>query len=172
MIIDLMVSTSLDVLSAAKSMSAVGRRSWWAAAARLRSPLSIRVGTLWRDPAAGVVMTGRLWTAAGVRWSATGALTADVLAPLLTQVSPMEIYLEAHSLAELRAAALKVDLAESGGGRLLLRPFPSPAGASPSSEIDPGFWSVPWPRAFADLRDTGARGEDAADHLREVCDSD
>lgn len=39
-------------------------------------------------------------------------------------------------------------------------------------EIDPGFWSVPWPRAFADLRDTGARGEDAADHLREVCDSD
>src|SRR5665647_3426381 len=31
MIIDLMVPTSLDVFSAAKSISAVGRRSWYAA---------------------------------------------------------------------------------------------------------------------------------------------
>jgi hypothetical protein len=143
-----------------------------AAAVRLRSPLSIRVGALWRDPIAGVIDIGRLWTAAGVRWSATGALTADVLAPLLTQVSPLEIYVEATALAELRAAALKVKLAEAGGGRLLLRPFPSPAGATLASEIRPGFWSVPWPRAFADLRDAGVRGEEAADHLREVCDRD
>ncbi|MEO8518029.1 MAG: hypothetical protein ABI438_02530 [Dermatophilaceae bacterium] len=143
-----------------------------AAAARLRSPQSIRVGTLWRDPIAGVIETGRLWTAAGVRWSTTSALTADVLAPLLTQVSPMEIYVEARTLAQLRDATLKVNLAEASGGRLLLRPFPSPAGAALSSEIRPGFWAVPWPRAFADLRDGGVRGEEAADHLREVCESD
>lgn len=143
-----------------------------AAAVRLRVPLSIRVGTLWRDPTGGVINTGRLWSSTGVRWAATGALTADVLAPLLTQVSPLEIYLEASTLAELRAAAFKANLAEASGGRLLLRPFPSSAGAVLSGEIRPGFWSVPWPRAFADLRDAGVRGEDAADHLREVCESD
>jgi hypothetical protein len=84
----------------------------------------------------------------------------------------MEIYLEARTLAQLRDAALKVNLTEASGGRLLLRPFPSPAGAALSSEIRPGFWAVPWPRAFADLRDGGVRGEEAADHLREVCESD
>lgn len=117
-----------------------------------------------------VVKVGSEWTSAGLRWSTAGTLTAEVLAPLLTQVSPMEIYLEAHTLAELRVAARTAGLEEANGGRLLLRPFPSPAGAALSNELQPGFWSVPWPRAFADLRSTGVRGEDAADHLREVCE--
>lgn len=182
------VATALKFLEAQKLLHAGAHRgpssartitdraalleAYAAAAARLRSPQSIRVGMLWRDPTAGLIDTGRLWTSAGVRWSATGALTADVLAPLLTQVSPLEVYIEARTLAELRAAARKVNLAEARGGRLLLRPFPSPAGAALSSEIRPGFWSVPWPRSFADLRGAGVRGEEAADHLREACEHD
>ena len=143
-----------------------------AAAIRLRSPLSVRVGSLWRDPIAGITALGDLWSSAGVQWAVTGALTAEVLAPLLTQLSPMEMYIDARTIAELRLAVLKAGLREVGGGRLLLRPFPSPAGAALSTEIRPGFWSVPWPRAFADLRATGVRGEEAADHLREVCERD
>ena len=33
--------------------------------------------------------------------------------------------------------------------------------------IADGFRSVLWPRAYADLRISGVRGEDAAEHLRE-----
>jgi hypothetical protein len=53
------------------------------------------------------------------------------------------------------------------GGRLVLRPFPTPAGAKLSETIADGFRSVLWPRAYADLRISGVRGEDAAEHLRE-----
>ena len=182
------VATALKFLETQKLLHAEARRgpgaarivtdtsalleAYTAAAIRLRSPLSLRVGTLWRDPIAGVTELGEVWTSAGVRWATTGTLTAEVLAPLLTQLSPMEIYLDARTLAELRVAALQTGLTEAGGGRLLLRPFPSQAGAALSSEIRPGFWSVPWPRAFADLRAAGVRGEEAADHLREVCEGD
>lgn len=37
-----------------------------------------------------------------------------------------------------------------------------------TSEIGPGVVSVLWPRAYADLRVSGVRGEDAAGHLHEV----
>lgn len=182
------VATALKFLETQKLLHAEARRgpgaarsvtetpalleAYTAAAIRLRSPLSIRVGTLWRDPITGVTELGKAWTSAGVRWATTGALTAEILAPLLTQLSPMEIYLDARTLAALRVAALRAGLTEAAGGRLLLRPFPSPIGPALSKELRPGFWSVPWPRAFADLRATGVRGEEAADHLREVCEGD
>jgi hypothetical protein len=54
------------------------------------------------------------------------------------------------------------------GGRLLLRPYPTPAGATLTLELDTtGFRTVLWPRVYADLRTVGVRGEDAAEHLRE-----
>ncbi len=34
---------------------------------------------------------------------------------------------------------------------------------------DPSIMRVPWPRAYADLRKVGVRGEEAAEHLKEVC---
>jgi hypothetical protein len=138
-----------------------------AAAQRLRTPVSIRVGVLWRDPIADAIAVGRLWHKAGLGWSATSALSADVMAPLLTEVSPMEVYVDAGQLPGLRQAAAAANLSEMSGGRLLLRPFPTPAQAALSAELRPGFWSVPWPRAYADLRASGVRGEDAAEHLRD-----
>lgn len=42
-----------------------------------------------------------------------------------------------------------------------------PAGAKLTETIADGFRSVLWPRAYADLRISGVRGEDAAEHLRE-----
>jgi hypothetical protein len=52
------------------------------------------------------------------------------------------------------------------GGRLVLRPFPTPAGARLSKTIAGGLRSTLWPRVYADLRVSGVRGEDAAEHLR------
>ncbi|MGH3447339.1 MAG: hypothetical protein ACRDP4_06920 [Nocardioidaceae bacterium] len=140
--------------------------SYASAAARLRSEASIRVGVLWRDPARGVAELGARLTANGVAWSTTGALAADVLAPHLSEVAPMEIYLDAKRLPELRQIAREVDLSEAGGGRLLLRPFPTPARDALSTTVE-GQRVAAWPRVFSDLRMIGVRGEEAAEHLRE-----
>ncbi len=137
-----------------------------AAAARLRSPESIRVGVLWRRPARGASDLGSRLEANGVAWVTTGALAADVLAPYLTEVDPWEIYVDGGSFAELRQIAREVGLEEASGGRLLLRPFPTPAKDALSSEVG-GQRVAAWPRVFSDLRMIGVRGEEAAEHLRE-----
>ena len=128
----------------------------------------LRVGVLWRDPLEGLLQIGQRWDDQQLAWAATGTLSAAALAPLQTQVAPMVVYVDALSLATLAAAAASAGLKPLEGGRLLLRPFPSPITARLSAEVSPGQRSVPWPRAYADLRDTGVRGEEAAEHLREV----
>lgn len=138
------------------------------AAERLRSPISIRVGVLWRDPAAAIVDTGRRLTAASIDWAVTSALTASVLAPLQTEVAPLELYVAGKTWSDMRRAAMLADLQEMDGGRLVLRPFPTPAGPRLSETISDGLRSVLWPRAYTDLRISGVRGEDAAEHLREA----
>lgn len=137
------------------------------AAERLRSPISIRVGVLWRDPAAGAIQTGQLLEAADIDWAATSALSASILAPTQTEVAPLEIYVAGKTWSDVRRAVSAAGLREMDGGRLVLRPFPTPAGAQLTETIIDGFRSVLWPRAYADLRISGVRGEDAAEHLRE-----
>lgn len=138
-----------------------------AAAERLRSPISVRLGVQWRDPVEGAIRIGLLWRDAGIGWAVTSALSAAVLAPVLTEISPMEIYVTGHTPGDLRRAASSAGLREMSGGRLLLRPFPTPANGTLTTQIRPGLTSVLWPRAYADLRTSGVRGEDAAEHLRQ-----
>lgn len=138
-----------------------------AAAERLRPPTSLRVGVLWRDPVKGVIEAGNAWRDANIRWAVTSALSAAVLAPVLTEVTPMEVYVTGRTPGDLRSAAAASGLREIDGGRLLLRPFPAPANGIVTTQIMPGLMSVLWPRAYADLRTAGVRGEDAAEHLRE-----
>ena len=138
-----------------------------AAAERLRSPVSVRVGVLWRDPIKSVSEMGRTWDDANISWAVTSALSAAILAPLLTEVTPIEVYVTGRTPGDLRRAAEFAGLRVIDGGRLLLRPFPTPANGSVTEQIKPGLVSVLWPRAYADLRTTGVRGEDAAEHLRE-----
>jgi hypothetical protein len=138
-----------------------------AAAERLRSPMSLRVGVLWRDPIKGVIDVGQAWQNAEISWAVTSALSAAVLAPMLTEVTPMEIYVAGRAPSDLRQAAAMAGLHGLEGGRLLLRAFPTPANGKVTQEIRPGLISVLWPRAYADLRTAGVRGEDAAEHLRE-----
>lgn len=138
-----------------------------AAAERLRPPISVRLGVHWRDPVENAIGIGHLWRNAGIRWAVTSALSAAVLAPVLTEVSPMEIYVAGRTPGDLRQAATLAGLREMSGGRLLLRPFPTPANGTVTTQIRPGLTSVLWPRVYADLRTSGVRGEDAAEHLRQ-----
>jgi hypothetical protein len=141
--------------------------SYAAAAERLRPPISLRVGVLWRDPIKGAIEAGRSWKNSDNNWAVTSALSAAVLAPLLTEVSPMEIYVGARTPGDLRKVAGAAGMRESEGGRLVLRPFPTPANGKITFEPRPGLFSVLWPRAYADLRVAGVRGEEAAEHLRQ-----
>lgn len=139
-----------------------------AAAERLRSPISLRVGILWRHPVADAIDFGQIMARHNISWAATGALSASELAPVQTEISPMEIYVPGRTPSDLARAASAAGLRAIDGGRLLLRPFPTPAGDKVTKANVHGFRSMLWPRVYADLRTVGVRGEDAAEHLREV----
>jgi hypothetical protein len=136
------------------------------AAERLRPATSLRVGVLWRDPIKGAIEVGRSWLTADIRWAVTSALSAAAMSPVLTEVVPMEIYVTGRTPGDLRRAAAAAGLREIDGGRLVIRPFPTPAADTVAEQLRPGLISMLWPRAYADLRVAGVRGEDAAEHLR------
>lgn len=131
------------------------------------TPIALQVGVTWRDPVAGLVETGRKWDEAKLAWAATGAAAASVLAPYLTTVSAAEVYVEADNMALLEAVATAAGVRPIEGGRLTLRPFPTVTIRERSSE-NHGLRVAPWPRVYVDLRQSGVRGEEAAEHLLEV----
>jgi hypothetical protein len=139
-----------------------------AAAERLRSPISVRVGALWRHPVADAIDFGQIMERHSISWAATGALSAGVLAPVQTEISPWEIYVQGRTPSDLARVAATAGLRPIDGGRLLLRPFPTPTGDKLTKLDADGFRTMLWPRVYADLRTVGVRGEDAAEHLREV----
>jgi hypothetical protein len=131
------------------------------------TPIALQVGVTWRDPVAGLVTTGRKWDKAKLAWAATGAAAASVLGPYLTAVSAADVYVDADSIPLLEAAATAAGLRPIEGGRLTLRPFPTVTVRRRVSE-NGGLRVAPWPRVYVDLRRSGVRGEEAAEHLREV----
>ena len=137
------------------------------AAAALKPAVSISVGVTWRDPVAGLADKGRHWDHAGIPWAATGAIAGSVLAPHLTTLTSSEVYIEGKTSAALEWVAAKSGLRPIEGGRLTLRPFPTVTTGRLATAKN-GLRLVPWPRAYADLRVVGVRGEEAAEHLRET----
>lgn len=129
--------------------------------------VSLQVGVTWRDPVAGLVATGRKWDEANVAWASTGVAAASVLAPYLTTVTAAEVYVDAATIVGLEAVAADADLRPIEGGRLTLRPFPTVAVRRLAETVE-GLRVAPWPRVFVDLRASGVRGEEAAEHLREM----
>jgi len=144
-------------------------RSYTDAVNRTPARAEISVGVLWRDPLAELAKVAKAWTAADIRWGATSAIAAAALAPVATQVAPLQVYVDAPSPALLVAAAQTAGLDLLPGGRLALHPFPTTATATMVSiDASSGLPLVSWPRVYADIFHAGVRGEEAADHLLEV----
>lgn len=135
----------------------------------MESPASLSVGVTWRDPVNGLVELGARWDEAGVPWVATGLVAAAVVAPLVTSVGTADVYVVGSTVAELEAAASAVGLSPIEGGRLVLSPLPTRATLALSTVVD-GLRVAPWPRLVADLRLSGVRGEEAAEHVLEAID--
>jgi hypothetical protein len=133
----------------------------------LMRPLSLQVGVTWEDAIDGLAACGRKWDEQGTAWAASGPVAAAVMAPLLTLVRSAIVYVDADTPPKLEAVAAQAGLRPIEGGRLTLAPFPTTTTRSLSTSAD-GLRVAPWPRVFADLRRSGVRGEEAAEHLREV----
>ena len=89
-----------------------------------------------------------------------------MLAPQLTTIGAVEVYVDAETMAGLAAVAAGPELKPIEGGRLTLRPMPTRCVRHLARELD-GLWVAPWPRVYVDLRAIGVRGEEAAEHLLE-----
>lgn len=137
------------------------------AAARLRPALELRCGLLWREPFVALETIGEHWDRSGAAWAVTGAMGASILAPFLTEVTNGEVYVEVTTLPELLSVARIAEIEPMDGERLVLRPFPTTTSRTQST-VEDGIRVAPWPRVFADIRQVGVRGEEAAEHLREV----
>jgi hypothetical protein len=137
-------------------------------AAHLRRPkFELRCGLLWRELLTEIKQIGKKWTSMRVPWSMAGALAASIQAPYLTQTPTGVVYVGASREVEMLQIARQAGLEVMEGGRLLLLPFPTQATKQLIQEKD-GVWVTSWPRTYADLRNEGVRGEEAAEHLREV----
>jgi len=129
--------------------------------------VSLRAAVFWQHPADDLLEAAPLLDHSGIRWAATGPLAADVMAPYLTQPTPLRILIDYRSPVGLQVAARAIDARVSPGGRLSLEVLRSHHSAQLFSVVR-GISCAPWPRVYADLRTSGVRGEEAAEHLREV----
>ena len=137
------------------------------AATAAKATPAIKVGVTWQEVTAGLRDVGNKWKKQRIDWVATGAAAASVIAPYLTSVSTADVYVAAHTMAELEATAAAASLRPIDGGRLTLRASPTVTALGLAEEVA-GLRVAPWPRVYADLRHTGVRGEEAAEHLREI----
>ena len=133
----------------------------------LAEDLRTEIGVTWRDLAAGVRTAARRWDSEGVQYAVTGPLAAEALAPYLTTVSVADVYVSADTVLGLEAVAASAGLKPVQGGRLVLRPFPT-VSVNRLAHQAGGLRVAPWPRVYVDLLHAGVRGEDAAEHLKEV----
>lgn len=129
--------------------------------------LSLQVGIVGRDAVSELINIGKKWKSTDVAWASTGLIAANAIAPFVTSVTSVEVYVNAKTIVGLKAIAGKGGVSPIVGGRLKLKPFPTIAVRTMSRELD-GLQVAPWPRVYADLLQVGVRGEDAADHLLEM----
>jgi hypothetical protein len=142
-------------------------RAYVSAASALAPDLRMEVGVTWRDLADGLRKASKIWEADQVDVAVTGGLAAQALAPYLTSVTVAEVYVSVDTVIGLEAVAASAGLRPVEGGRLVLRPFPTSSVNVLATFVE-GLRIAPWPRVYVDLLHAGVRGEDAAEHLREV----
>lgn len=129
----------------------------------------LRLHRLWDDPVDALVdeLAPRL-DGLGASWAATGAAAGALMAPYLSTVAVVELYVDDDTLARRAqlADALGARVVERGH-RLEVRPLPNQITATAGPLID-GVCCAPPARVYADLRAKGGRPAEAAQHLREV----
>lgn len=164
----LLVSTASRGQHSARSLSDKEAllQSYAAAAAERPTPHPLSVGVIWRDVVEGLSRLAPALDESTAGWAATGAVASLLLAPVLTNTSTADIYVDVHSGLELEAIARRCELRPIVGGKLRMRPFPTATSRRLATPMN-GIWLCPWPRVYADLRSSGSRGEEAADHLWE-----
>ena len=101
------------------------------------------------------------------KWAATGVAASILLAPYLSDVRTLDIYVDTDLFSD------KARLASRLGGRIVerghvvaIRPLPTPMAAT--GPIVEGIHVALPVRVYADLLSSGGRAAEAAQHLKEV----
>lgn len=107
----------------------------------------------------------------GMTWAVTGTVAADLIAPFLTSITEVELYVSDDDADRARRLLLdRGDLTEvESGGRVRVRTA-APRVLRLAREIHEvqGVHIVSPVRVYADLLRRGGRSAEAAEHLREV----
>lgn len=131
----------------------------------------LRLHRLWDDPLDSLIgdVAPRL-AAAQVAWAATGAAASMLLAPYLSNLAVVELYVdESLTFDSPRLADLLGARPVDRGHRIEVRALPNLITATAGPVID-GVRCAPPARVYADLLAKGGRAAEAAQHLREVLD--
>ncbi len=142
-----------------------------AAAAMLRlSQRVIRIHRLWRDPfEAFESEIGPALNHHSQSWAVTGAAASILLAPYLSDVTVVELYVDDDLFAN------PDHLADVLGGRVvdrgqLIEVRSLPTSMSAKGPVVSGIHLALPARVYADLKAVGGRSAEAAHHLRETVD--
>jgi len=134
---------------------------------RIKQPVLL-LHRLWNDPLAGFTKDiAPTLSREGVLWAVTGAAASTLLAPYLSDVTIVELYLDDDLFSDVaRISRLLGGRAVDRGHRLEVRALPTSMSAAGP---DVGGVRVALPaRVYADLIAVGGRSGEAAHHLRET----
>lgn len=142
-----------------------------AAAEQRQKQSPVLVHRLWNgDPLEMLALEiGPALTRANARWAVTGAAASVLLAPYLTDVTILELYIDAETMSDrTRLASLLEGRIVKKGHRIEIREVPTPMTVR-GPVIDDMQVALPV-RVYADLRAAGGRWAEAGQHLRETLD--
>jgi hypothetical protein len=142
-----------------------------AAAEQRQRQSPVLVHRLWNgDPLETLALEiGPALTRANASWAVTGAAASVLLAPYLTDVTILELYVDAETMSDrTRLATLLEGRIVEKGHRIEVREVPTPMTVR-GPVIDEMQVALPV-RVYADLRAAGGRWAEAGQHLRETLD--
>lgn len=130
----------------------------------------IRLHRLWDDPLAGLIEeVAPALTETGTVWAATGAAASLLLAPYLSEVASLEVYVATELFTEQALADVLGARIVDRGNRIEVRSLPNYFTAT-AGLVAEAVRCAPSARVYADLLARGGRFAEAAAHLREVLD--
>jgi hypothetical protein len=124
---------------------------------------------LWSDPVTALVdEIAPALDRADFDWAVTGAVASHLLAPYLSNLAVLELYVDAELLEDrVRLGSVLDARVVERGHRIEVRPLPSPVTMVAGVVVE-GVRCACAARVYADLRAKGGRFAEAANHLWEV----